>query len=364
MRSTAVALVALLAAAGRADPPSVGTIVVDSVVLRAAPKPDAADTGRLVRGATVTVHRAEGDDWLAIQPPAGSRSWISHLFVDGVKPNAPFPQNGTVVADREVRLAAGHPDLDKPLDVRKTAIPDGTLVKVLGAKVKADDGTSWWYPIEPPADDFRYIPKSAVKLTGPVGRGFGVTSPSESKSEWTAASKPAEKGTNPNHPLWADAERAEAAGQTDRAEELYFKLARESNGPGGDPELANLCYTRIHALRERKRQANTAPTTSRRTDTDPPRPAKTDDTPPPAKPTVRGGEWTGAGVLRGAWRSGGRLYYALEDDRGRVMAYAVSRQIDLGKYVGKTVDLYGPITRPAGFEKDGLVTVERVDLAR
>lgn len=376
MRPTAaVALLALLAVAGRADPPTLGTVTAD-VVLRAAPKADAADTGKLARGQTVIVRHAEGDDWLAVEPPNGAVSWISHLHLDGVEPARPFPQIGTVTADGEVRLAAGKAGVNGPLDVRRTRIPDGTLVTVLGPKVKQEDG-SGWYPIAAPAGDFRYLLRSAVQLGGPVGPGFVVKSPAApGKPEWsapTAEKKPAGGSAvvwpNPNHPLWAEAERAEAAGQFDKAEELYFKLAREMNGPGGNAELANLCYSRIHALRERRRAAGGGPATgpvwaaSDRT-----QPASSSDLPPrkPVGGTARA-EWTGAGTLRPAGRSRDRqVYYALEDDRGRVLVYAVSGPggVDLSRYAGKTVDLFGPVTFPVGFEKTGLVTVERVDSSR
>src|SRR5205823_11586297 len=56
-----------------------------------------------------------------------------------------------------------------------------------------------------------------------------------------------------NHPLWAQADQAEKDGKIDDAEKLLFELARKMNEPGGDHDLANLCYTRIHALREKKR---------------------------------------------------------------------------------------------------------------
>ena len=57
------------------------------------------------------------------------------------------------------------------------------------------------------------------------------------------------------HPLWAQAEAAERDGRHDDAEKLFFQLAREMNEPGGDHDIANLCYTRIHSLREKKRGA-------------------------------------------------------------------------------------------------------------
>src|SRR5437773_12464098 len=60
--------------------PVLGTLAVDSP-LRGAPRIDALDTGTLPRGPNVIVHHEDGD-WLAVQPPRGSVSWISHLFTE------------------------------------------------------------------------------------------------------------------------------------------------------------------------------------------------------------------------------------------------------------------------------------------
>ena len=67
-----------------------------------------------------------------------------------------------------------------------------------------------------------------------------------------------------NHPLWGQAEAAERDGRHDQAEQLYFALARAMNEPGGDHDIANLCYTRIHSLRERKRGASAGSTSNTR----------------------------------------------------------------------------------------------------
>ena len=61
-----------------------------------------------------------------------------------------------------------------------------------------------------------------------------------------------------NHPLWTQAEAAEREGRYADAEKAYFDLAALMNGAGGDHDIANLCYTRIHALREKKRNAGAA----------------------------------------------------------------------------------------------------------
>lgn len=385
MRPTAVIAVLLAATVAAADPPApaLGVVTADTVTLRAAPRADAPDTDSLPRGTPVIVHHAEGDGWLAVQPPNGSIAWINHRFLGGVDKTKRFPQNGTVASDGEVKLAAGKVGVDRPLGVRRTRVPDGTVVRVLGPPVDADDegAASKWYPIAAVADDFRYVPRDAVRLDGPAAAGFAVRSPAPTPPEWSpprsGVTAPPAKAATPNHPLWVQAEQAEQAGRLDRAEELYFQLAKESNAPGGSPELANLCYTRIHALRERRRQpaaktvaapaggvtwtAAAADPPARRDD--PPREERRTAAAPAADPGRAG--WTGAGLLRPAFRSGGRQYYALEDARGRVIVYALpAAGVDLARYRGKTVDLFGTVRRPDAGTDAGLVTVERVDAIR
>src|SRR5205823_4375316 len=83
-------------------------------------------------------------------------------------------------------------------------------------------------------------PGPVASIPGPGGvtpAGGGVT-----------ASKPAV-----NHPLWTQAETAEREGRLADAEKAYFDLAALMNGNGGDHDVANLCYTRIHAIREKRR---------------------------------------------------------------------------------------------------------------
>lgn len=375
MRWCSPAVLLAVAVTAAAGPPSLGVVTADGVAVRAAPRADAPDTGTLPRGTAVVVHHPEGDAWLAVQPPPGSMSWINHLFVQA-DPAKGFPQNGTVNSDGAVKLAAGKVGVNRPLDVRKAQIPDGTIVVLIGPPVKAEADGSTWYPIQPPADDFRYLPKDAVQLQGPAKDGFVVKSPPPSDVPAVLAghTEPKPGGwTNPNHPLWVQAEQAEQANQLDRAEELYFKLAKEMNAAGGDPDLANLCYTRIHALREKRRQAQGVgggvPWTAAADKTPPRRDEpvfRRDDRPRVAEPAAEPkGQWSGAGVLRPAFKSGGRQLYALEDGRGRVIVYAVpANGVDLARHRGRTVDLFGTLSNPDGLNGTGLMTVGRVDSIR
>ncbi|QEL16069.1 hypothetical protein [Limnoglobus roseus] len=358
-----------------------GTVTVAEVTLRAAPKADAPDAGQLFRGLDVIVHHAEGDDWLAIQPPPGTISWINHKFV-AVSKDKGFPQNAVVNSDGEVKIAVGKAGVNKPLDTRKTAVPDGTIVRVLAAGVKSDEDQSMWYPIQPLKDDFRYIPKAMVQLGSPAAENVVVKSPkgvmpAAASSENLTAAIPAKASAYPNKPAgwpntnatWSEAETAEQGKDYDKAVKLYFQLAREMNGSGGDTDLANLCYTRIHAIRERNREAQglkdnnwTAP----KGDSPKVEPKKDDpwmkrEEAGAAKPT-----WTGAGTLRlASVRAKDKQYYALEDSRGNLLYYAVTgaNGIDLEKYLKKKVDLFGTVSYPAEL-RYGVVTVTRVDAAK
>jgi hypothetical protein len=367
--------------------PTLGTILIDTP-LRGAPKADGVETGTLTKGASVIVHHEEGD-WLAVQPPRGSVSWISHLFVEfpDKTPNAGFPKNAVVHSEGEVKLAAGKAGVAKPLDVRKTAVPEGTIVLVIGPAVKSETDRTTWYPIVPPEDDFRYLPKSAVQYATAAPPGFVVKSPAATSTSppppiaSIAGPTPvAAKANWPNHPLWLQAEQAEQAGDLDKAEKLYFQLAKEMNAPGGDGELANLCYSRVHAIRERRRQGtpnaanwSTTPRTAmpeaivKKTEDDfTPRDRSKEQPVSAERPPDTKGQWSGSGYLRIAgFKIGPKQAYALEDPKGRLMYYALpSGNFDLERYRNKTVDLFGTVTSPKDLRGISLIEVSKVDQVR
>lgn len=354
-----------------------GSVTAAEITVRSAPKADAPDAGQLFRGTDVIVHHAEGDEWLAIQPPPGTISWINHKFVEVAKDKG-FPQNAVVHTDGEVRIAAGKAGVNKPLDVRKTSIPDGSIVRVLAAGVKTDDDGSVWYPIQPLKDDFRYVPKAAIQIGGPTAENFVVRSPlpapkspispagltASIPSPASFSNKPA--GWPGTHPTWADAEAAETAKDYDKAIRLYFQLARESNAAGGDADLANLCYARIHGIREKTREAGTKDSNWTAPKADSPRADRDDGTWTKRGESTAKAAWTGAGTLRAAkLASGGKSYYALEDSRGQLLAYAVAgnTSLDLDRYTKRRVDLYGT-TAYSPELRANVVTVTRVDAVK
>jgi hypothetical protein len=205
-----------------------------------------------------------------------------------------------------------------------------------------------------------------------------ATSPS--KPEAT----PIAKGPSVNHPLWLQAEAAERDGRNDDAEKLYFQLARVMNEPGGDHDIANLCYTRIHALREKKRTsslpsaspaASTPVGTTVKTDTpksDRPMlgpPSKQESptwTSTQPKPETRGGD-------RGAWTGTGRLVlsplgiegkqtYALETAPGVTQLYVIaSSGVNIEQFKKKNVKVFGTTHTHPNVSKPYVLATEIVE---
>src|SRR5262245_36695936 len=170
-----VGLAVLLApcAAIAAEPTAYRAVVVDTEVkLRAGPSDAFPETGTLPKGTPVTVEREEINGWLAVTAPKGSVSWIAAAFVEELAPDRPTPKSGYVHTEGDVTLAAGKADLAQPLAVRREKVPQGTIVLIIGPKVEFDGKK--WYPIEPPAGDVRYLPKTAVQFEKPAGNNFTV----------------------------------------------------------------------------------------------------------------------------------------------------------------------------------------------
>lgn len=357
---TAYALIACFAAAAPvAAQPGVllGEVTAESVALRTGPTDQFPEAGMQFRGAKVYVAHEEGEHWVAIEPPPGQISWIRSLHLEPIGGEEATRQqrwNAWVRADSLADLSYGRPGFDKPLDVRRTKLPEATIVAVVGTKV-THNGVGW-YPIAAPYGDYRYVPKSAIKVVRPVpAQTFVVKSPmpevpaTKPVVEPVSASIPNRNGSN--HPLWVQAERAERDNEFVQAEALYLKLAAEMNQPGGDVSVANLCYSRIHAVREKRRQTERGGTT-------------------PAEPVKReaatGEKWVGPGVLRPAgFRLDNKPTYALVGLQGQVKCYAVAGpNVDLERFRGMDVEVYGAMTFPGDLRGVGALTATRVQLVR
>ena len=333
-------LAALLLLAGPAvAQQTLATVGPDGATLRSGPGDKMPDTGTLPAGTTVIVHHPEDGDWLAVQPPRGSLAWVLAPLVDGVSPAKPWPQNGVVATldGHSVKLAAGRTGYGLPLAAQRTSVPDGTVLTVVGPKVKGEDGAAW-YPVVPPEDDFRYLPRASVRVDG--GRragGYVVRSPTLPGGE-RAAVVPASVGRAAEPPtsgLWAEAERAERAGENQKAESLYLRLAGEMNRAGGDPDVANRCYARVHALREKQRTTRS---------------------------TTPADDWTGPGSLRvSGVNFSGRTTYALVGPGGMVKCYVLAGPgLELDGRVGEKVELFGRTSYPGDLRGTALLTATRV----
>jgi hypothetical protein len=358
--------------------PVLATVADPEVKLRAGPSDQFPEVARLSRGAVVIVDHEEPNGWLAVQDAPGtmhSLSWVQAAFID-FDNTKPVPQN--VMVHDDTTLAVGQLGLAQPLtQIRRAKVPSGTILTVIGPKVTFEG--KLWHPVVPPPGDFRYLPKQAVRFEKAANTSFVVRDgsptdppaarPPSGGAAGTSGSLPSDPGTGANpsgvsHPLWAQAEAAERAGNYDEAEKLFFQLARVMNEPGGDHTIANLCYTRIHTLREKKRSAPA--TTSRPVVVDAPtRPQQA--VPPAGSRDTRDdrARWTGVGRLtRTSVVLDGRKTYALEANPGEIVLYVTpAAGVDLDRYVGRKVDLYGTTLTRRDLSKP-YVVVSAVELAR
>ncbi|OWK36319.1 SH3 domain-containing protein [Fimbriiglobus ruber] len=394
MRTALAAVVVFVACATRAaaQPASyVAEVTAESVTVRTGPGEQMPDTGTLPRGTKVIVDHAEGDNWVAIQPPRGQVSWIKNLNlgpVDDQPQQDLTPRNAVVHAEPTAEISYGRPGSGEPLGIRRTKLPDGAIVWVIGRSV--DYQNAKWVPIEPPDGDFRYVPVSALQVTkGQPVQSFVVKSPqpaspllagegnegrSGSGSEPITASVPATPPTKPtlpvrpanwpNHPLWQQAEAAEIAGDTDAAKKLYLQLATEMNRAGGDTELANQCFARVHAIGEKRRLSSggKAPITLPPLTT-----ATSASVPPPTGAIAESSQpqWLSGTLRASGFRLNDQPTYALEDAQRRVKCYVVAGPgVSLESFRGYEADLFGSIASRDDLRGAGVLTATRIQAVR
>ena len=212
------------------------TISVPEAEVRSGPSssPNFYVTGKLRQGTKVHVQE-EKNGWLAITPPPGSFSWISNLVIDRAGRTAVVHADGA-----PVRIGSALGDQEPTIEQVKLA--RGTQVVLLGT---AKDGK--WWPIEPPPQEVRYIPKEAVRVTPAVETVSNSPSPDGQKSSsWTTPAAAA----GPTSPTLQQAEQAEKAGQMADAIRLYEQAGQEVTNSNHD--LAMRCFSRAQCLREGK----------------------------------------------------------------------------------------------------------------
>ena len=386
---TALTWLAWLSAAGVGPAqmtPYLATVTADNVNLKSGAGTNMEETGPLARGEVVVVVREHGDQWLAVEPPRGQVSWVRKIALQELGTGGPLtlPRNAVVHGDPDAEVAMGRPGLPSPLSVRKDRVPDGTVVQVIGDPYYETAGTArtGWVPIVPVKGECRYLPRSAVQISrGPAtAASYTVNSPSPktpapAEPEATPApgvTRPVvaagEAATGrgkpagwPSEPLWLQAEEASRVQEYERAERLYLQLASDQNRPGGDVDLANLCYERVHAVLEKQRASG--------------RPAKVPATPvgrgdseiasrPAAK--SREPQWTSAGTIRetGFGPGGGAKYSFRSATSGKVVAYLEAGPgVDLGQWREAEVELYATVRAAQDSGGAPTLTVTRVKRA-
>lgn len=322
------------------------TIAIPEVQVHSGPSEKFYPTGKLRQGSPVHVIKEE-NGWLAITPPAGSFSWISGLVMD-VDRNR---RTGVVHADG-VPVRVGSTMIDQEPTVEQVKLSRGTQVVILGSP---KDGK--WWPIEPPPQEVRYIPKDAVR-TAPAVESVSnqpVSDPSKA-SGWT----------NPGPaslPTIQQAEQAKKAGHTAEAIRLYEQAGRELINTNHD--LATYCQNQAHFLRQGNvgsvppgYQPGIPPHAT--TGADPriaPIPNYTPGTPAPGQlasqqqaagyspqPTNQAPmQSSGLGRLRRAgFFVDGKQAYVLENSQGRPQYYVTATpNLNLEPYVNRVVNLVG-----------------------
>lgn len=389
-------LLALTAAGGSAVAqtfPALARVKVNAASVRGTAGEFSPETGKLEMGNKITVLSAEGNDWLAVQPPQGSISWIPWTLVEPqAKPGSDGkispPFNAVVTPDDGASIRPGAVGEFKPLGVQKTKLPKGTIVHVVGPRVKVkadgDELEANWYPIIAPKDDVRYVRRDAIEWVGAApGAGFvvkaggstskplpGVT-PEPGKTVPTTGdftlsvpgggerpqfpttprvTKPADWPNN--YPLWREAEKARGAGDTKLARELLTKLAQEVSREGStqDLELANLCYDRIYNSLGGSgggaewRPPEAGPVVK----ADPPKAEKVGR-------TVEGSLHAANAKLDGKWS-----IYLLADEKRVIRHYVISGGADLDRYIGKWVEVTGNEIKPDSLRGDPVIVATEV----
>jgi len=323
-------------------------ITVEEVEVRAGPSTQFPTTAKLRLGDMVRV-RSRDAGWLAIEPPAGSLSWVPAEHVNRL--------NGTntlvLQGDEEVSLRVGGALVRQPLPVKGPTAKPGTQFYLMGDKI-VFESTDWW-PIQPLKEESRYLPASAIALPAP---GASASARTTNTTTTGTGSSTADK-----EELWARAQIAEKEGRWDDAERMYAHLAQKHMQAGGDFRFAQACAGRIEEIRRLRRtpgalmsrnpaEMNGALTSMSKSGSGT---SSLDSPPPPPLPGARwapriepapprdGERSSGIGVLnRSTLKIDGLTTYSLETSRGQLICYVTPTPgLDLEPYVNRSIELAG-----------------------
>lgn len=326
--------------------PYEATISVPQVEVRSGPSSKFYATGKLFQGERVQV-REEKDGWLAITPPKGSFSWISSWVIERREKTA------IVLAQDGAPVRVGSSLSDQEPTVEQVKVARGSMHRIVGP---AQDGK--WWPIEPPQQEVRYIPKDAVQ-TKPTVETVSNSPPADAKggNGWATPG-------GSTSPTMQQAEQAQKAGQTAEAIRLYEQAGRELINTNHD--LATHCQNQADFLKQGNfgsvpRGYQPGVPSQASTGGDPrfaPIPNYTVGMPPPAQPVGQGQavgygprpisplpppQNSGLGRLRRAgFFVDGQQAYVLEDRQGRPQYYVTAApNFNLDRYVNYVINLVG-----------------------
>lgn len=323
----------------------VATIDVDGVEIRTGNALAYPSVGKLRKGDTVIVVREEETNFLAIQPPPGSLSWIKAIHLGKVELGESKKAN-VPVAVEGADIAAGSDLVSGPSSRMTLQVARGTIVEVIADPLRVDNAT--WYPITPPEGDLRWIPKSVVKadkglisLAPPPIYNRPEPPPYTPSVE---APKIVDKGSNApkgnlppiltSHNLWAQANQAEQNRDYSTARALYARIYHDLWEQKAERDAIVICYNRHNRCDEMLKKGEQPKPPANRTES---------RSAPSNRVEAAGAKWSGPVTLQEVPRVflEGQPVFSLHDDRGQVLYYTTG--IGLKNYVGRRVQVFGEI---------------------
>jgi hypothetical protein len=356
----------LLALAGNVTAQTVpypARVIVSEAEVRSGPSVQMYPTNRLRQGDPVEVVEVRSDGWLAITPPRGSFSWIETRWLQ------PRPGNIWVVHTAAQPLIGSEVIQDQPT-VRGPWLQPGFLLHGIdGPRSRLIDrnGVEWQAVQAPPGKEVRFIQGGEVmQVSGPLttvaarqpSPAAGPAPPADSQAGLLPSSQPPRVEPPSNNPLWIQARMAQQAGRISEAITLYEQLGQQLAGT--NHSQAMLCFNEAAYLRNSYRSYSTSYAPSNMSGMQPaaapplglslgapsltPRPTVPSYYASAAAPAPAG-QWSGPGRLRVSGRSvDGRTTYVLETVYGQTLMYVTaSPSINLDPYVGRMVELSGPL---------------------
>ncbi|MBS0262549.1 MAG: SH3 domain-containing protein [Planctomycetes bacterium] len=197
---TALAIAAPLQAASKRKTPYEATVEAEEVYVRSgAGSSKYYPTGKLRRGDKVTVQREDPGGWFMITPPPGSFSWVPGKHVRKVSGDQ------GVITSNGVAVRVGSFESDVR-DVFQRTLSENDEVRILGEKMlfpeSGNGSAELWYRIEPPRNEWRWIPGQAVAPLQRGDRTAGsdpfVSSESEAPKRRGSKSTPRAEGDAPS----------------------------------------------------------------------------------------------------------------------------------------------------------------------